>query len=33
MIVCTCHASEMDSDIVSAEEMVLGRVARQESRQ
>lgn len=28
-----CLASEMDSDLVSAGEMTLGRDARQESRQ
>jgi len=32
VIVCTWHANEMDSDLVSAEEIILGRVARQESR-
>jgi len=33
MIVCICHANEMDSDLVSAEEMILGRNARQDLRQ
>ena len=33
MIVCICYASKMDSYLVSAEEMVLGRDASQELRQ